>query len=79
LTVGLPFACSISAIAIHRPDDVRPIWKAYQGKDVALEYAKFEAEMKRKQVEQWEKSGGGKSVVSGSAGSWLSWLMGAVR
>jgi import inner membrane translocase subunit TIM50 len=53
--------------------------KAYQGKDVVLEYAKFEAEMKRKQIEQWEKSGGGKSVVSNAGGSWLSRLMGAVR
>jgi len=72
------FFCAV-AIAIHRPDDVRPILKAYQGKDVALEYSKFEAEMKRKQIEQWEKSGGGKSVVSNAGGSWLSRLMGAVR
>lgn len=72
------FFCPL-AIAIHRPDDVRPILKAYQGKDVALEYAKFEAEMKRKQIEQWEKSGGGKSVVSNAGGSWLFRLMGGVR
>jgi len=72
------FFCPL-AIAIHRPDDVRPILKAYQGKDVALEYAKFEAEMKRKQIEQWEKSGGGKSIVSNAGGSWLFRLMGGVR
>jgi import inner membrane translocase subunit TIM50 len=34
--------------------------KQYAGKDAALEYAKFEADAKRKHIEQWEKSGGAK-------------------
>ncbi|GAB1523385.1 mitochondrial inner membrane protein required for protein import [Rhizoctonia solani] len=58
--VGLiPF---LESIAIHSPPDVRPILKAYQGKDIAKAYAAVEAEQKRKVVEEWEKkrkSGGG--------------------
>lgn len=53
------------ALAIHRPADVRPILKAYAGKDVALEYGKFEEEMKKKHIEEWEKSGKKNSVVQG--------------
>lgn len=53
------------AIAIHRPADVRPILKAYAGKDVALEYGKFEAEMKQKALDEWEKSGKKRSAVEG--------------
>lgn len=53
------------AIAIHKPEDVRSILKAYAGKDVAIEYAKKEAESKRKHIEEWERQGGNKSVVGG--------------
>lgn len=63
------------AIAIHRPADVRPILKAYSGKDVALEYGKFEADIKRKQLEEWEKSGKKRSAVEGVS---ISRLFGGV-
>lgn len=42
-----------SAIAIYNPPDVRPILKAYEGKDVALEYAKTEAKAKAKHIAEW--------------------------
>ncbi|CAE6379532.1 unnamed protein product [Rhizoctonia solani] len=52
--VGLiPF---LESIAIHSPPDVRPILKAYQGKDIAKTYAAVEAEQKRKVIEEWEKN-----------------------
>ncbi|KAG9121113.1 mitochondrial inner membrane protein required for protein import [Ceratobasidium sp. 392] len=58
--VGLiPF---LESIAIHNPADVRPILKAYHGKDIPKAYAAVEAEQKRKVVEEWEKNrkrGGG--------------------
>jgi import inner membrane translocase subunit TIM50 len=60
--------CFITAIAIHSPPDVRPIVKAYQGKDIAKAYAAVEAEQKRKVIEEWEKkrkSGGGGSMAIG--------------
>lgn len=44
------------AIAIYKPQDVRPILKAYEGKDIPIEYAKHEAELKRKHIEEWEHS-----------------------
>ena len=37
-------AMCFSAIAIYNPPDVHPILKAYEGKDVPLEYAKTEAD-----------------------------------
>ncbi|KAG9086390.1 mitochondrial inner membrane protein required for protein import [Ceratobasidium sp. 370] len=63
--VGLiPF---LESIAIHNPPDVRPILKAYQGKDIPKAYAAIEAEQKRMVVEEWEKNrqrggGGGMSI-----------------
>jgi import inner membrane translocase subunit TIM50 len=61
--VGLiPF---LESIAIHRPEDVRPILKAYAGKDISVEYAKKEAELKQKFIEEWERNGGSKSAVGG--------------
>lgn len=53
------------AIAIHRAQDVRPILTAYAGKDVAVEYAKKEADSKRKHVEEWERSGKSSGAVGG--------------
>lgn len=47
---------SYVAIGIFKPPDVRPILNAYHGKDIALEYAKKEAEMKSKHIEDWEKN-----------------------
>jgi mitochondrial import inner membrane translocase subunit TIM50 len=34
---------------------VRPILQAYIGKDVAVEYAKKEAEAKAKHIEEWKQ------------------------
>lgn len=42
-----------SAIAIYNPPDVRPILKAYEGKDVPLEYAKTEAKAKANHIAEW--------------------------
>lgn len=42
-----------TAIAIYNPPDVRPILKAYEGKDVPLEYAKTEAKAKAKHIAEW--------------------------
>lgn len=42
-----------SAIAIYSPPDVRPILKAYEGKDIPLEYAKNEALAKAKHIAEW--------------------------
>ncbi len=43
------------AIAIYKPEDVRPILAAYHGKDIPLEYGKKEAEIKAQFVEEWKK------------------------
>ncbi|KZP20073.1 HAD-like protein [Athelia psychrophila] len=46
----IPF---LESIGIYKPPDVRPIIKAYQGKDIPIEYAKREAEDKQKHVAKW--------------------------
>ncbi|KZT72401.1 NIF-domain-containing protein [Daedalea quercina L-15889] len=51
LIAMIPF---LESIGIFKPPDVRPILGAYHGKDIPLEYAKKEAEMKQKHVEEWE-------------------------
>lgn len=60
------------AIAIHAPPDVRPIIKAYHGKDIPRAYAAVEAEQKRKVIEEWEKSrktgGSGSMAIGGLFG-----------
>ena len=45
-----------TAIAIYQPQDVRPILKAYAGKNIPVEYAKKEAEGKRQFLEEWNKT-----------------------
>lgn len=42
------------AIGIYKPPDVRPILKAYEGKNIPLEYAKTEAEAKARHIEAWK-------------------------
>lgn len=42
-----------TAIAIYNPPDVRPILKAYEGKDIPLEYAKTEARAKAQHIAEW--------------------------
>jgi len=60
LVAMIPF---LESIAIYKSPDVRPILQAYQDKDIPLEYAKKEAEAKRKHIEEWERSH--KSAASG--------------
>lgn len=45
-----------AAIAIYKPQDVRPILTTYQGKDIPIEYAKHEAAAKQKHIEEWQNS-----------------------
>jgi import inner membrane translocase subunit TIM50 len=51
LVAMIPF---LESIAIYKPADVRPVLKAYQDKNIPLEYAKVEAEMKAKHVAEWK-------------------------
>jgi import inner membrane translocase subunit TIM50 len=61
-------------IAIFNTPDVRPILKAYDGKDIPIEYAKKEEESKRAAIEEWERknpnrSSGGGGFLGGMFGS----------
>jgi import inner membrane translocase subunit TIM50 len=49
-----------AAIGIYKPPDIRAILKAYDGKNIPLEYAKKEAENKRQFIDEWKGRGGGK-------------------
>ncbi|EJD08232.1 HAD-like protein [Fomitiporia mediterranea MF3/22] len=71
LVAMIPF---LESIAIYKPQDIRPILKAYQGKNIPIEYAKKEAEAKRQFLEDWKKSGKGK--VASGGGFTLSHLFG---
>ena len=62
------------AIAIYKSNDVRPILKAYEGKNIPIEYAKKEAEAKQKFLEEWRQSG--KSKTTAGPGFTLSGLFG---
>ena len=42
-----------TALPIYNVQDVRPILQFYQGKDIPVEYAKKEAENKKKAEEEW--------------------------
>ena len=44
--------CRDPAIAIFKTPDVRPILKAYEGKNIPIEYGKKETEMKQKHIEE---------------------------
>jgi len=63
------------AIAYYNVKDVRPTLKHYQGKNIAQEYAKIEAEQKRAATLEWERShptsvhGAGSSILSSMFGS----------
>lgn len=52
-----------TAIGIYNPPDVRPMVKAYEGKDIPKEYAKREAESKRQFIENWKAHGGGVRIT----------------
>lgn len=60
----IPF---LESIGIYKPPDVRPILEKYQGKDVAVEYAKKEAEAKAHHIEEWKTKH--KGVTTGSMSS----------
>jgi len=62
----IPF---LESIGIYKPPDVRPILKAYQGKDIPVEYAKREAEEKLVHIENWKKKG---KPVDVKFSSWFS-------
>ncbi|KAF5363180.1 hypothetical protein D9758_008395 [Tetrapyrgos nigripes] len=63
LVAIIPF---LESIAIYKPQDVRPILTAYQGKDIPTEYAKIEAEGKKKHIEEWAQNKGNTSNSFGS-------------
>ncbi|KIJ06574.1 hypothetical protein PAXINDRAFT_103307 [Paxillus involutus ATCC 200175] len=51
LVAMIPF---LESIGIYKPQDVRPILQAYEGKDVPLEYAKKEAEARERHIAEWK-------------------------
>jgi len=59
----------LAAIGIFAPPDVRPILKAYEGKNIPVEYAKREAERKQAAIEEWERDHGG--ATGGVGAGWL--------
>ncbi|KAF6752219.1 import inner membrane translocase subunit tim-50 [Ephemerocybe angulata] len=61
LIAVIPF---LESIGIYKPADVRPILQAFEGKDVAIEYAKKEAEAKARHVEEWKAKTKGVSTSS---------------
>ncbi|KAJ7077911.1 HAD-like domain-containing protein [Mycena belliarum] len=67
LIAMIPF---LESIGIYKPQDVRPILSAYQGKDIPLEYAKKEAEAKALHVERWTKNRP-QGLAGASFSSWL--------
>lgn len=70
----IPF---LESIGIFNPPDVRPIIKAYEGKNIPVEYAKREAERKQAVIEEWERDHGGVQA-SGGKPSWFSALFGGL-
>ena len=74
--IRLTFMLFILAIGIFAPADVRPILKAYQGKDIPSEYAKKEAEQKKMAVDEWERLH--PSSVHGAGFGFLSTMFGSV-
>jgi hypothetical protein len=65
-----------TAIAMFNVKDVRPILKAYQGKDIPVEYAKKEAEAKRVAIEEWERRN--PNAGQGGGAGWLGGMFGGV-
>ncbi|KAJ9117231.1 hypothetical protein QFC20_000376 [Naganishia adeliensis] len=71
----IPF---LESIGIFQPPDVRPIIKAYEGKNIPIEYAKREAERKQAVIEEWEQEHGGALVGAGAGTSWLGKVFGSL-
>ncbi|KAF9234011.1 HAD-like domain-containing protein [Melanogaster broomeanus] len=59
LVAMIPF---LESIGIYKPQDVRPILQAYQGKDIPLEYAKKEAEARDRHTAEWKTKSKGLST-----------------
>lgn len=59
------YGIRLLAVAIYRPPDVRPILKAFHGKDIPVEYAKQEAEAKKRHIEAWQQGGAKRLSESG--------------
>ncbi|KAF9471782.1 HAD-like protein, partial [Pholiota conissans] len=66
LVAIIPF---LESIAIYKPQDVRRVIKAYAGKDIPVEYAKVEAEMKARHVAEWQEKKAKKASGGLSFGS----------
>ncbi|KZT21120.1 HAD-like protein [Neolentinus lepideus HHB14362 ss-1] len=71
LIAMIPF---LESIGIYKPPDVRPILTAYAGKDIPIEYARKEAEMKAKHIVEWKEK---HKHGTGLGGFTLSSLFGA--
>ncbi|KAG7562868.1 hypothetical protein FFLO_01697 [Filobasidium floriforme] len=69
----IPF---LESIGIFAPPDVRPILKAYEGKNIPVEYAKREAERKQAAIEEWERDHGG--AGRGAGAGWLGRALGGL-
>jgi len=63
--MGVLTTFDLLAIAIYRPPDVRPILKAFHGKEIPVEYAKQEVEAKKRHVEAWQQGGARRLSESG--------------
>lgn len=69
----IPF---LESIAMYNAQDVRPILKAYHGKDIPIEYAKKEEEAKQAALEEWQRKH--PQSITGSGAGWLSNAFGSV-
>ncbi|KAG8220556.1 HAD-like domain-containing protein [Butyriboletus roseoflavus] len=58
LVAMIPF---LETIGIYKPQDVRPILQAYQGKDIPIEYAKNETEARERHIAEWKSKSRGLS------------------
>ena len=61
---------------MYNAQDVRPIIKAYHGKDIPIEYAKKEEEAKQAALEEWQRKH--PQSITGSGAGWLSNTFGSV-
>lgn len=50
-----------------QPQDIRPVLKAYEGKDIPEAYAKVEADHKRRFIEAWDKKHEGKRAPASAS------------
>lgn len=72
--VGLiPF---LESVGILQPQDVRPVLKAYEGKDIPAAYAQVEADYKKRFIDAWEKKHEGKRAPASASVGRVSSLFG---